>query len=281
MKAAVIQLVSGMDQGANLSAAARLMSDAASAGAELLVLPENFALMESPALIALGEQERYSNGPVRRFLAEQARDLKAWIVAGSLPCAERPDGSELSDRVRSVCRVYSPEGQERLRYDKVHLFDVDVGDQLGVYRESDRFEAGDAIAMVDLPEFRLGLTICYDLRFPGLYQALRQKGMQVVTVPSAFTWKTGMAHWEVLLRARAVENQCYVLAANQGGIHSEKRRTWGHSMIVDPWGGVLAEVEADGEGFALADLSTECILQTRKRMRMTPAMLRSEASETE
>lgn len=265
-KAAAIQMVSGLDIDQNLQSAERLCLEAVRQGAQVVVLPENFALMESPALRKLGVSEATSEGRVRQYLARQAKLLGIWLVAGSLPCAARPDGQVLDNRVRSSCFVISPEGVEVARYDKIHLFDVDVGDAQGSYRESDRFEAGDSVMTAELPWGRVGLSICFDLRFPTLYQALGQLGASILTVPSAFTWKTGEAHWEVLLRARAIENQCFVLASNQGGQHSARRQTWGHSMIIDPWGRILAEVTSSGEGVAVAELDFADMQAIRLRM---------------
>jgi predicted amidohydrolase len=255
------------------------------------VLPYNFPKLENDSILSLAQAESSSQGKVRRFLAELARETGSWLVAGSLPDSTRPDGSRITDRVRSVCRVYDPMGNEHCRYDKIHLFDVDVQDSQGSYRESDRFEPGSAIVCADLlsdsssctfsgtfsamghalaaaaeQPLRLGLTICYDLRFPELFGMLREAGAHIVSVPSAFTHATGKAHWEVLLRARAIENQVFVIAANQGGVHDNHRRTWGHSMIVDPWGTILDQMTDDGEGLAVARLDLHQLSAVRAAM---------------
>lgn len=268
IRAAIVQLVSGLDLKRNLESVEHWISQASAEGADLIVLPENFALMESPQLQELGSQEGDSGGPVRQRLASLAREHQCYILAGSLPCARRPDGQPCQGRVRSMSLLLGPDGHECARYDKIHLFDVAVGDAQGQYRESDRFEAGDSLTVhpIGTQGLVLGLSVCFDLRFPQLYQALSQQGANLMAVPSAFTYTTGKAHWELLLRARAIENQCYVLAPNQGGQHSEKRRTWGHSMIVDPWGEVIAAAPPEGEGMAVAELYLADILSRRQQM---------------
>ena len=252
-RVAGIQMVSGSDLEANLSQARQLLTIARDGGARVAVLPENFAVLHTAVMLDQGQQEITSDGPIRRFLAEQARSLGLWLVGGSLPMAARADGSVIPDRVRATCWVLDDQGREVGRYDKIHLFDAEVGDAQGRYMESDTFEPGDAVVVVDTPVGRLGLTICYDLRFPELYRALAREGAQWITVPSAFTYRTGEAHWEPLLRARAIENQVWVCAVNQGGQNSSKRRTWGRSMIIDPWGSVVAQV-AEGEQVVFADI---------------------------
>jgi len=274
---AAVQMVSGPHLDRNLGTVERWVALAAARGAALVVLPENFALMDSSGIAALGQAESSPQGPVRRFLADLAHRHGVWLVAGSLPDTLCPDGRSAAPKVHSVCRLYDPSGQERCRYDKVHLFDAEVDDATGTYRESDRFEAGIRLVCTSLQERavpadpgaeapRIGLSICYDLRFPELYTALRGAGADLFAVPSAFTHETGRAHWEVLLRARAIENQVFVIAANQGGLHSGGRRTWGHSMIVDPWGRVLDEVRDDGEGLALAEVDMRWLAAVRSAM---------------
>jgi len=266
MKVAALQLVSGPDIKSNLLRATYWIRKAAAQGVKLVVLPENFCLLESRQLLALGQQEASPSGQVRSELAMLARDLDIWLVAGSLPCAKRPDDTQVIDRVRSVCRVYNNHGEEVARYDKIHLFDVDVEDNYGNYRESALVEAGDQIVTVDSPMGRIGLSICYDLRFPELYRKLAAKGADLIVCPAAFTYKTGEAHWEILLRARAIENQVFVIAANQGGRHTEQRETYGHSMIVNPWGTVLSSLESPGEGMVISELNLKQQQQVRKAM---------------
>jgi len=266
IKVAAIQMVSGTDVKKNLLRASYWIRQAASQGAGLIVLPENFCLLESRQLLELGAQETDEMGLVRAELAALAKANKVWLVAGSLPCTGRPDGSFIADRVRSVSWVYNDAGECVARYDKIHLFDVDVEDGYGAYRESVLVEAGDQLTTVDTPFGKVGLSICYDLRFPELYRELVNQGAEILVCPAAFTFKTGEAHWDVLLRARAIENQAFMIAANQGGRHSDQRETYGHSMIVNPWGVVLASQEASGEGLVMAELNLKQQQQVRKAM---------------
>jgi nitrilase len=259
-KVAIVQLVSGKDWQANLQRCAEHIGQAAEQGARLVLLPENFAVFDTGQLLERGAQERTTAGPIRRFLAEQSRLHGVWLVAGSLPILA-DDGQ----RVRAASLVLDDQGVERARYDKIHLFDVEVADSQGRYRESDQIEPGEQLVLVDTPVGRLGLSICYDLRFPELYQRLVALGAELFSVPAAFTKVTGQAHWQVLLRARAIENQCFVLAANQGGRHSAKRETYGHSMVIDPWGDILG-CHADGEGLLLVDIDLEQLRQRRRQM---------------
>ncbi|OGT71655.1 MAG: hypothetical protein A3H44_11220, partial [Gammaproteobacteria bacterium RIFCSPLOWO2_02_FULL_57_10] len=205
------------------------------------------------------------------FLREQARQHGIILVAGTMPVVTRPASPNgvvetIADgRVRPASLVYSPDGLLMARYDKMHLFDVKVADKQAQYMESRSFEPGSSVVTVATPLGKLGLSICYDLRFPELYRRLLDDGAEIITVPSAFTKVTGEAHWEILLRARAIENQCYVLAANQGGVHNASRETWGHSMIIDPWGNVMARVEK-GEGIAIAEIDLDYLHDLRSRM---------------
>ncbi|WP_409523279.1 carbon-nitrogen hydrolase family protein [Nitrincola sp. MINF-07-Sa-05] len=266
MKAGVIQMVSGAELEQNLEQAERLIADAARGACTLALLPENFAIFDSRQMRSVAELED-TQGRLTEFLTHSARVYGIWLVAGSIP-ALRDESGEVLDRgrVRSRCLVVDSDGEICCAYDKRHLFDVDVGDAQQVYRESDWIEpGGDDIQVIDTPVGRLGLSICYDLRFPEHYQRLLAAGAQVISVPSAFTWKTGKAHWKLLLRARACETQCYVLGANQGGRHSETRETWGHSMIVDPWGKVLARCK-QGPALVMADIDLEYLAQIRQRM---------------
>lgn len=265
VQVAAIQMVSTHDIDANLEEARRLLAEAAGAGAKVAVLPENFAVLATAQMLECGRREASSEPVIRRFLAEQARSLGLWIVGGSLPLASRRDGSEITDRVRATCLVYNDHGEEVARYDKIHLFDAMVEDAHGQYRESDTFEPGDQAITVDTPAGRLGLAICYDLRFSELFRALRKQGAEWVCLPSAFTWQTGNAHWHALIRARAIENQVWVVAPGQGGQNSSRRRTFGHSLICDPWGKVVSEFD-EGPGMACADLDLEQLHQLRSRM---------------
>lgn len=264
-KVAVLQMVSGYDLQQNLKDARELLEAAQKQGAVIAVLPENFAVLNTRQMLEVGIAEREASGPIRSFLAGEARRLGLWIVGGSLPIAARPDGTPLDERVRAACLVFNDQGEEVARYDKIHLFDAQVEDAQGRYRESDTFEPGEDVVVLDTPLGRLGLAICYDLRFPELFRALRAKGAEWVTLPSAFTYQTGLAHWHPLVRARAIENQVWMVAAGQGGEHDSKRRTYGHSMIVDPWGAVTIEV-SEGMTQAVAEMDQGRLEVTRDRM---------------
>lgn len=263
-KVAAIQMVSGADVADNLRQAAALIEQAAAMGAGLAVLPENFALFQTSAMLDAGREE-VENQRIRNFLQEQASRHRIWLVGGSTPCAARPDGSRIEARVRSSCWVVDDEGNPRGRYDKIHLFDVDVADGHGQYRESTVFEPGEDILTLDTPWGRLGVAICYDLRFPELFRRFQEQAVDLVALPAAFTRVTGAAHWHVLLRARAIENQFFLIAANQGGRHSPSRETYGHSLVLDPWGRVLAELP-EGAGVVVSELDPEVLREVRQRM---------------
>lgn len=264
-RVAAIQMVSTHDTQANLEEAEKLLQQAAQNGATVAVLPENFAVLATDKMVASGEREAGTEPMIRRFLAEQALRNGLWIVGGSLPLATRPDGSAVDGRVRATCLVYNDQGREVGRYDKIHLFDAMVEDAHGQYRESDTFEPGDQVMTVDTPAGKLGIAICYDLRFPELFRALREKGADWVCLPSAFTWQTGNAHWQALIRARAIENQIWMVAPAQGGQNSPRRKTWGHSLICDPWGEVVAQRD-EGPGVVSAELDLEFLQKLRTRM---------------
>jgi len=258
-RVAAVQLNSGADVAANLAAAARLLEQARAEGAVLAVLPENFAFMGAHEADKLAVAEPPGRGPIQDALAALARRLQLWIVAGTVPLQTAE-----STRVAAACLVYDAAGDPAARYDKMHLFDVDVPGDGGRYRESASIAPGRIAATVlDTPAGRLGLSVCYDLRFPELFRRLAAQGAEILAVPSAFTERTGAAHWDVLLRARAIENQCYVVAPGQCGEHPGRRRTWGHSAIVDPWGQVLARRQA-GEGVIVAPLPRERLLNLRR-----------------
>ena len=261
MRVAALQMNSGPDVSANLALAERLMSEASADGCELVVLAENFALMPEHENDKAAHAETPDSGPLQSFLAAAARRYSLWIVAGSLPLVS-PEIS--SGRVYGACPVYDPEGECQALYRKIHLFDVDLADQQESYRESNSLHPGDTVVAVDAPCGRIGLTICYDLRFPEMFRRLVDEGCTVFTVPAAFTVTTGKAHWHTLLRARAIENLAYVIAAGQYGAHPDNRSTFGHSLICDPWGRILAEQPA-GNCVVAADIDPAL-----------PAKLRSE-----
>jgi deaminated glutathione amidase len=262
MTLAVIQMASQADIQANLAAARRLLAQAAERGALLAVLPENFAAMGRSDLPAVGRAEAEGIGPILPWLKQTARDLRLWIVAGTLPL---PPDDQPHAKVRACSLLVDDQGQRIARYDKLHLFDADVSDARGRYRESDDYAAGDCLVVVDTPVGRLGMTVCYDLRFAELYAALRLAGAELISAPSAFTTVTGQAHWEMLIRTRAIETQCYMLAAAQGGEHPGGRLTHGHSSIVDFWGRVLSE-RTTGETVLVADRDTAEQAAMRQRM---------------
>jgi len=239
---------SGPDVAHNLGVAGQLLADAAAAGALLAVLPENFALMGAREADRLAVAEAPGSGPIQDALAELAQKLSLWIVAGTLPIRGRTP-----QRVAPASIVFDANGKQVARYDKIHLFDVDIPQKKESYRESATFEPGNEPIVVDTPVGRLGLSVCYDMRFPELYRRLSAAGAQLLAMPAAFTVPTGLAHWEVLLRARAVENLCYVLAAAQWGLHANGRETYGDAMIVDYWGRVLARQSA-GAGVVVAEI---------------------------
>lgn len=258
MKVAAIQMVSGTELQANLASAHRLLQVAAHEGVELAVLPEYFCLLGRQDTDKLNIQEPFGAGEIQRFLSDAAREFKLWIVGGTLPLSLA--GEEAwppVDRVHNSTLVYSPEGTCVARYDKIHLFRFDNGQER--YDESRVLQAGQEPALFELPSrdgyrWRVGLSVCYDLRFPELYRTYAKAGVDLLLVPSAFTYTTGQDHWEVLLRARAIENLAFVVAAAQGGVHGNGRRTWGHSMLVDPWGQVVAQ-QAEGCGVISGELA--------------------------
>jgi len=258
MKLAAVQMVSTPDVARNLDAAAGLIARAAAAGAMLVALPEYFCLMGRRDDDKLAIAEAPGEGPIQRFLATQAREHGLWLVGGTLPL--RTDDAR---RVRNSSLVFAPDGTLAARYDKMHLFAFDNGRE--AYDEGRVLEAGTELVALQAGPLRVGLSVCYDLRFPELYRALMQPPCDLLCVPSAFTYTTGQARWELLLRARAVENQCVVLAPAQGGTHENGRRTWGHSMIVDPWGEVLAQ-QAEGEGVVLAVVDVQRIGAVRTQL---------------
>ncbi|MCF7203731.1 carbon-nitrogen hydrolase family protein [Pseudomonas oligotrophica] len=237
MSIAVIQMASQADIQRNLRDARELLARAAEAGARLAVLPENFAAMGHPRVPAVARAEAEGCGPILPWLATVTRELGLWLVAGTIPLP--PDGAPADARPAACSLLYDDQGRRVARYDKLHLFDAEVADSRGQYRESDDYVAGQRLVLADTPVGRLGLTVCYDLRFAELYGALRAAGAELIAAPSAFTQVTGEAHWDVLIRARAIDTQCYLLAAAQGGEHAAGRRTHGHSAIVDPWGRLL------------------------------------------
>ena len=264
MKAALLQMVSSCSVADNLDQAEALLKQAADQGAELAVLPEYFCLLGRRDTDKLEIAETFGDGPMQSRLAQMAKLQGVHLVAGSLPL--RIEGDD--HHVRNACLVFDPQGVCVARYDKIHLFHFDNGPER--YDERQVLQAGDTPVCFDLPSrdghtWRVGLSICFDVRFPALYQQLCAMGAELLLVPSAFTHTTGSAHWEVLLRARALDNLAWVGAAAQGGVHENGRQTWGHSMWVDPWGQLVAE-QASGAACVMADLSIDVLRQRRSQL---------------
>ena len=245
IKIAAIQMASGPYVAANLSEAERLIEVAANQGAKLVALPEYFALMGFKETDKVAAREEEGKGPIQQFLKSMAKKHKIWLVGGSVPLV-----SNFPNKVRNSCLVYDDQGEQVARYDKIHLFGLNLGNEQ--YHEEKTIESGDTIKVVDTPFGKIGLSICYDLRFPELYRAM--KDVNIIVVPSAFTDTTGKAHWETLVRARAIENLSYVMAPAQGGYHLSGRETHGNSMIVDPWGVVLDRLPR-GSGVVIAAMN--------------------------
>lgn len=248
---ALIQMNSSADVAANRAGVGRLVAEAADAGAGLVALPESWFRIDPDPAATLALAECEGRGPLQDFLAGLAARHGVWLLGGTLPIR-----GEEPDRVCAASLLFDARGRIGARYDKVHLFDVDVADAHGRYRESRTIEPGERIVVADTPFGRLGLTVCYDLRFPELFRAMSAAGAEVFVVPSAFTAVTGRAHWETLLRARAIENLAWVLAPAQCGTHPGGRETFGHSLVVEPWGEVIAQ-RTDGEGIVVADVDLE------------------------
>jgi nitrilase len=252
-RVAAIQMVSTPIVRENLDAASQLIAKAAESGARLVGLPEYFCFMGQKDHDKLAIRETDGAGPIQEFLADQARRYSIYVIGGTLPLAS-PD----ERRVYNTSLIYGPDGKALVRYDKIHLFNFKRGTES--YDESIAIRPGTEVRTFDTPFAKVGLSVCYDLRFPELYRALGQ--VDLVLVPAAFTYTTGKAHWELLLRARAIENQCYVLAPAQGGVHPNGRRTWGHSMLIDPWGDIV-DVLAEGPGVVAGNIDPARLLEVR------------------
>jgi deaminated glutathione amidase len=259
MKAAAIQMTSTRDVQANLAEAGRLVAEAVGRGAELVVLPENFSFLGATDADRVAATEVFGDGPAQHFLATTAKRHGVWIVGGTIPV--RDGGPQASSR----SLLMSPAGEVAAHYDKIHLFDVDVpGRASERYRESDTTLAGTRVVAAKTPLGRIGMTVCYDIRFPALFHRLSVLGTDVLVVPAAFTVPTGQVHWQPLLQARAIESLVYVIAAGQWGEHAGGRKTYGHSMIIGPWGETLGEL-ADGVGVVCVDLDMARLTELRQR----------------
>lgn len=259
-KLAAIQITTGPNIEKNLAAIAKQIQVAAQQGANIVALPEVFACYDSQQYLVLGEQEMTASGRLRSQMSAWAKKNGVYLIGGTIPVLE-PEASKVYPR----CYFYSDQGEELGFYDKIHLFDVDIDDAQGRYRESDMFLSGDEIKVFPTPYGNVGLTVCYDLRFPYLYDRLRKAGADIISVVAAFTATTGKAHWQALLQARAIEQQCYILASNQWGQHDEKRQTFGHSMVISPWGEVLGQLPA-GQGIASAEIDLQEVERIRRIM---------------
>lgn len=262
-KVAAIQMASGPNVKANLAEAEKLIKIAVQQGAELVVLPENFAIMGMAETDKVKIAEVPGTGLLQDYLRQQAIRNNIWLVGGTIPLRSSEEG-----KVFAACLLHDPQGEQVARYDKIHLFDVTIGDTNESYTESETITAGNDLVVVDTPFGRLGLAVCYDLRFPELFRALVDKGMEICALPSAFTSLTGKVHWESLLRARAIENLCFMIAADQGGYHVGGRETHGDSMIIDPWGLILNRLP-HGTGVVIAEIDIAKLEHTRK---MFPAL---------
>ena len=247
VKVAGIQMASSPQVGSNLTEAERLIAIAAEQGAKIVVLPEYFCIMGIKDIDKVAVRETAGDGPIQRFLAKMAKKYKIWLIGGTVPIS-----SNYPNKVRNSCLVFNDKGVQVARYDKIHLFGLDLGTEH--YHEENTIESGNEVVVVETPYGKIGLSICYDLRFPELYRAMGE--VDIIVVPSAFTETTGKAHWESLIRARAIENLCYVIAPAQGGYHLSGRETHGNSMIVDPWGVILDRLPR-GSGVVIANINRE------------------------
>ncbi|HEV2610043.1 MAG TPA: carbon-nitrogen hydrolase family protein [Noviherbaspirillum sp.] len=253
MKAAAVQMVATPQPDENMAAARRLIGQAAQQGAHLVLLPEYWPIMGLKEADKVAHAERTGDGPIQAFMSGIAREHGIWLIGGTLPMAAAEP-----NKVLNTLMVYNSAGERVIRYDKIHLFNFTRGDES--YDEARTIVPGSSVTTFEAPFGKVGLSVCYDLRFPELYRAMGDCAL--IVVPAAFTYTTGEAHWELLLRARAVENQCYVLAAAQGGQHVNGRRTWGHSMLIDPWGEIKSELP-EGEGVVIGDIDLEHLQRVR------------------
>ncbi len=256
VKIAAVQMVSTPVVDENIAAARRLVAEAVQQGAQLVLLPEYWPIMGMTESDKVAHAEQIEVGPIQKCMSDMARAHRIWLIGGTLPMA-----APQADKVLNTMMVYDPDGEHVVRYDKIHLFSFTKDEES--YDEARTIVHGTKLASFDAPFGRVGLSVCYDLRFPELYRAMGDCAL--IVMPAAFTYTTGRAHWEILLRARAIENQCYVLAAAQGGTHPNGRRTWGHSMLIDPWGEVKA-VLPEGEGIVIGDIDLVHLQRVRESL---------------
>lgn len=256
MKVAAIQMVSTPAPAHNMARARQLVEEAARQGAQMVLLPEYWPVLGMRETDKLDVAEQVGEGPLQEFMSQLAQDTGIWLIGGTVPLAASQPG-----KVLNTCLVFNPAGESVARYDKIHLFGFSKGTES--YDESRTIVAGSSVGSFASPMGKVGLSVCYDLRFPELYRALGDCAL--IVVPSAFTYTTGRAHWEILLRARAIENQCYVLAAAQGGRHANGRTTWGHSMLIDPWGEIISVLD-EGEGVVIGEMDAQQIEAVRSSL---------------
>ncbi len=258
-RVAAIQMTSGHNVSSNLIAAKTLIAQAADSGAKLIVLPEMFAVMGLDQMDKVNAREKWGDGPIQEFLHHEAIQHNVWIVGGTIPIAVEEDAHQ----VHAACLVVNHQGEVVARYDKMHLFDVRLDATQEVYSESRTTTSGSQIIVIPTPFGKLGLAVCYDIRFPEMFRNMHELGVEVLALPAAFTFITGSVHWDILVRARAIENQIFVIAAAQTGVHPSGRRTYGYSMVVDPWGGVKASLPYE-QGVVLADIDLDYLVKIRK-----------------
>jgi deaminated glutathione amidase len=258
-RVACVQMTSSTDVRENLESAKQYIEEAAATGARLVVLPEMFAIMDSDALSKVKVAEQSGHGLIQDFLREIAIREKIWLVGGTIPLITKDN----PEKIRAATLVYDDAGELKARYDKIHLFDVQLRNTSENYRESKTTEPGDKVVVLDTPIGRVGLAVCYDVRFPELFRHMQAQGAEIIILPTAFTYTTGAVHWDVLVRARAIENLTYLIAACQSGTHANGRRTYGHSMIVNPWGIVSACLPA-GNGVLSADIDLDYVRKLRE-----------------
>lgn len=258
-RVACIQMNSTDDLSQNLIATKDLIQQAVAQDAKLIILPENFALMSQDQMEKLKHRESIGQGPIQDFLSSQAAENKIWIVGGTIPITV----PENKDKVYACCLVFNDQGQQVARYDKIHLFDVHLRATQENYLESKHIDPGEHIVVIDTPFGKLGLAVCYDIRFPEMFRLMLKHGVEIIALPAAFTYTTGSAHWDTLVRARAIENLSYVLTACQTGVHPGGRRTYGNSMIVNPWGEMLICLP-DNPGVVVAEINLDFLHKIRQ-----------------
>jgi predicted amidohydrolase len=258
-RVACVQMTSTNDVAENLHTAKKLIEKAAATGAAMVVLPEMFAIMDSDALSKVKVAEPAGKGMIQDFLREAALRHKIWVVGGTIPIASATN----PEKIRAATLVFDKQGELVARYDKIHLFDVQLRKTNENYLESKTTEPGDKVVVLDTPIGRVGLAVCYDVRFPELFRHMQAQGAEIIILPTAFTYTTGVLHWDVLVRARAIENQVYMVAACQEGNHSNGRKTYGHSMIVNPWGEVMSCLQ-QGNGVISDDLDIAYVHSLRE-----------------